>query len=99
MFSSISTQQTCRAANQTVNCTLPGPGEFETNADIAGIGVSLSILHADISTRLAKTEQVVYAYEVTALLTLIFASLLTMIDFLDLFCSSRRYERIQDQKE
>lgn len=39
MLNGIGTQETCKAANQAVNCSLPGPGGFETNPDIAGTGV------------------------------------------------------------
>lgn len=97
MLNSISTQQTCKAANRAVNCSLPGPKGFATNPDIAGIGVRFSSAFVDIPA--ANTTQVVYSYELTALLTLIFASLLMLVDFYDLFSSKSRYDRLEEKQQ
>ena len=99
MFNGISTLQTCRAANQTVNCNLPGPQGFETNPDIAGIGVCCSIAFAQISNQPADTTQVVSAYEVTALLTLISATFLMFTDVSDLFRVNDRRGRFEEIQE
>ena len=99
MFDSISTQQTCRAAKEDINCTLPGYKEFATNPDIAGVGVHHSIPSDCIPTQSANIMQVVHAYEITACLTLIFATLLILVDGRDLFCSRSRYERLEEKEQ